>query len=168
LNLVIAVVVPAASARDNAAGITLLDKVAPDTDTVQKAPVDQDPARSSESEVHRAMTAVILRRLTRDHRSGLTHRDEEQIAQLTARLDEFAERRMLAETEQGLFTAGRHAGPARPRRAVELFVQPVLWVRPSREVVSTQAGVTHGKCRQVLHTGRRRSSAAYNLGVFGG
>jgi len=41
LGLVIAVVVLAASAHDNAAGIALLDKVAADTDTVQKALVDQ-------------------------------------------------------------------------------------------------------------------------------
>ena len=41
LGLVIAVVVVAASAHDNAAGIALLDKVAADTDTVQKALVDQ-------------------------------------------------------------------------------------------------------------------------------
>ncbi|GLP67185.1 hypothetical protein TUSST3_38070 [Streptomyces sp. TUS-ST3] len=120
LGLVIAVVVLAASAHDNAAGIALLDKIAGDTDTVQKALVDQgfknavvargqkagfevetverNPAqtgfvaipkrwiveraygilmlhrrlvrdyehlpRSSESRVHWAMTAVILRRLT--------------------------------------------------------------------------------------------------------
>jgi len=38
---VIAVVVLAASAHDNAAGIALLDKVAADTDTVHKALVDQ-------------------------------------------------------------------------------------------------------------------------------
>ena len=37
LGLVIAVVVLAASAHDNAAGIALLDKVAADTDTVHKA-----------------------------------------------------------------------------------------------------------------------------------
>lgn len=37
----IAVVVLAASAHDNAAGIALLDKVAADTDTVHKALVDQ-------------------------------------------------------------------------------------------------------------------------------
>lgn len=37
----IAVVVLAASVHDNAAGIALLDKVAADTDTVQKALVDQ-------------------------------------------------------------------------------------------------------------------------------
>ncbi|MDF2434659.1 MAG: hypothetical protein JWP44_4290, partial [Mucilaginibacter sp.] len=41
LGLVIAVVVPAACAHDNAAGIALPDKVAADTDTVQKALVDQ-------------------------------------------------------------------------------------------------------------------------------
>jgi hypothetical protein len=41
LGLVIAVVVLAASAHDNAVGITLLDKVAADTDTVQKALADQ-------------------------------------------------------------------------------------------------------------------------------
>jgi transposase len=41
LGLVIAVVVVAASAHENAVGITLLDKVAADTDTVQKALVDQ-------------------------------------------------------------------------------------------------------------------------------
>lgn len=41
LGLVIAVVVMAASAHDNAAGIALLDKVAADTDAVQKALVDQ-------------------------------------------------------------------------------------------------------------------------------
>ncbi|WP_127354063.1 IS5 family transposase [Actinacidiphila soli] len=41
LGLIIAVVVLAASAHDNAAGIALLDKVAADTDTVQKALVDQ-------------------------------------------------------------------------------------------------------------------------------
>ncbi|BBC31178.1 hypothetical protein SGFS_024720 [Streptomyces graminofaciens] len=41
LGLVIAVVVLAASVHDNAAGIGLLDKVAADTDTVQKALVDQ-------------------------------------------------------------------------------------------------------------------------------
>lgn len=41
LGLVIAVVVPAASAHDNAAGVALLDKVAADTDTVQRALVDQ-------------------------------------------------------------------------------------------------------------------------------
>ncbi|MER6378360.1 IS5 family transposase, partial [Streptomyces mirabilis] len=41
LGLVIAVVVAAASAHENAVGITLLDKVAADTDTVQKALVDQ-------------------------------------------------------------------------------------------------------------------------------
>nr|WP_214660345.1 IS5 family transposase [Streptomyces typhae] len=41
LGLVIAVVVLAASVHDNAAGIALLDKVAADTDTVQKALVDQ-------------------------------------------------------------------------------------------------------------------------------
>ena len=41
LGLVIAVVVLAASAHDNAAGIALLDKVAADTDTVHKALVDQ-------------------------------------------------------------------------------------------------------------------------------
>jgi hypothetical protein len=39
--LVIAAVVVAASAHDNAVGITLLDKVATDTDTVEKALVDQ-------------------------------------------------------------------------------------------------------------------------------
>jgi len=38
---VIAVVVAAASAHENAVGIALLDKVAADTDTVQKALVDQ-------------------------------------------------------------------------------------------------------------------------------
>lgn len=37
----IAVVVLAASAHDNAAGIALLDKAAADTDTVHKALVDQ-------------------------------------------------------------------------------------------------------------------------------
>ncbi|WP_329375612.1 IS5 family transposase [Streptomyces sp. NBC_01483] len=41
LGLVIAVVVLAASVHDNAAGIALLDKVAADTDTVQKVLVDQ-------------------------------------------------------------------------------------------------------------------------------
>ncbi|WP_416983391.1 IS5 family transposase [Streptomyces sp. T028] len=41
LGLVIAVVVLAASAHDNAAGIALLDRVAADTDTVHKALVDQ-------------------------------------------------------------------------------------------------------------------------------
>ena len=41
LGLVIAVVVLAASAHDNSAGIALLDKVAADTDTVEKALVDQ-------------------------------------------------------------------------------------------------------------------------------
>jgi transposase len=41
LGLVIAVVVLAASAHDNAAGIALLDKVAAETDTVKKALVDQ-------------------------------------------------------------------------------------------------------------------------------
>lgn len=41
LGLVIAVVVLAASAHDNAAGIALLDKVTADTDTVEKALVDQ-------------------------------------------------------------------------------------------------------------------------------
>ncbi len=41
LGLVIAVVVLAASAHDNAAGIALLDRVAADTDTVEKALVDQ-------------------------------------------------------------------------------------------------------------------------------
>lgn len=41
LGLVVAVVVPAASVHDNAAGIALLDKVAADTDVVQKALVDQ-------------------------------------------------------------------------------------------------------------------------------
>jgi transposase len=41
LGLVIAVVVLAASAHDNSAGIALLDKVAADTDTVHKALVDQ-------------------------------------------------------------------------------------------------------------------------------
>lgn len=41
LGLVIAVVVLAASTHDNSAGIALLDKVAADTDTVQKALVDQ-------------------------------------------------------------------------------------------------------------------------------
>ncbi len=41
LGLVIAVVVLAASVHDNAVGIALLDKVAADTDTVQKALVDQ-------------------------------------------------------------------------------------------------------------------------------
>ncbi|MDT0567011.1 IS5 family transposase [Streptomyces sp. DSM 3412] len=41
LGLVIAVVVLAASAHDNAAGAALLDKVAAETDTVQKALVDQ-------------------------------------------------------------------------------------------------------------------------------
>ena len=41
LGLVIAVVVLAASVHDNAAGIALLDKVAADTDTVQKTLVDQ-------------------------------------------------------------------------------------------------------------------------------
>ncbi|UXY32139.1 IS5 family transposase [Streptomyces sp. HUAS TT20] len=41
LGLVIAVVVLAASVHDNAAGIALLDKVAADTDTVQKALVDR-------------------------------------------------------------------------------------------------------------------------------
>jgi transposase len=40
LGLVIAVVVLAASVHDSAAGIALLDKVAADTDTVQKALVD--------------------------------------------------------------------------------------------------------------------------------
>jgi transposase len=38
---VIAVVVLAASAHDNAAGVALLDKVAAETDTVKKALVDQ-------------------------------------------------------------------------------------------------------------------------------
>lgn len=37
----IAVVVVTASAHENAVGITLLDKVAADTDTVEKALVDQ-------------------------------------------------------------------------------------------------------------------------------
>ncbi|MYZ38129.1 IS5 family transposase [Streptomyces sp. MnatMP-M17] len=41
LGLVIAVVVLAASAHDNAAGTALLDEVAADTDTVKKALVDQ-------------------------------------------------------------------------------------------------------------------------------
>jgi transposase len=41
LGLVIAVVVIAASVDDNAAGIALLDKVAADTETVEKALVDQ-------------------------------------------------------------------------------------------------------------------------------
>jgi transposase len=41
LGLVIAVVVAAVSAHENAVGIALLDKVAADTDTVQKALVDQ-------------------------------------------------------------------------------------------------------------------------------
>jgi hypothetical protein len=41
LGLVIAVVVFAASVHDNAVGIALLDKVAADTDTVEKALVDQ-------------------------------------------------------------------------------------------------------------------------------
>ncbi|GAA3475583.1 hypothetical protein GCM10018966_001090 [Streptomyces yanii] len=41
LGLVIAVVVLAASVHDNAAGIALLDQVAADTDTVEKALVDQ-------------------------------------------------------------------------------------------------------------------------------
>ncbi|MGW3667158.1 IS5 family transposase [Streptomyces sp. NPDC005141] len=41
LGLVIAVVVFAASVHDNAAGVALLDKVAADTDTVEKALVDQ-------------------------------------------------------------------------------------------------------------------------------
>ncbi|MEU3795772.1 IS5 family transposase [Streptomyces fructofermentans] len=41
LGLVIAVVVAAASAHENAVGIALLDKVTADTDTVQKALVDQ-------------------------------------------------------------------------------------------------------------------------------
>lgn len=41
LGLVIAVVVLAASAHDNAAGTALLDKVAAETGTVQKALVDQ-------------------------------------------------------------------------------------------------------------------------------
>ncbi|MGJ5897234.1 transposase [Streptomyces niveiscabiei] len=41
LGLVIAVVVAAASAHENAVGIALLDKVAADTDTAQKALVDQ-------------------------------------------------------------------------------------------------------------------------------
>ncbi|MFG2704827.1 hypothetical protein [Streptomyces sp. NPDC048386] len=41
LGLVIAVVVLAASARDNAAGTVLLDKVAAESETVQKALVDQ-------------------------------------------------------------------------------------------------------------------------------
>lgn len=41
LGLVIAVVVLAASAHDNAFGTALLDKVAAETDTVQKALVDQ-------------------------------------------------------------------------------------------------------------------------------
>ncbi|QDN85573.1 IS5 family transposase [Streptomyces mirabilis] len=41
LGLVIAVVVLAASAHDNSAGIALLDKVAADTGTVEKALVDQ-------------------------------------------------------------------------------------------------------------------------------
>ncbi|WP_326611281.1 IS5 family transposase [Streptomyces scopuliridis] len=41
LGLVIAVVVAAASAHDNAVGIALLDKVAADTDAVEKALVDQ-------------------------------------------------------------------------------------------------------------------------------
>jgi hypothetical protein len=40
LGLVIAVVVFAASVHDNAVGIALLDKVAADTDTVEKALVD--------------------------------------------------------------------------------------------------------------------------------
>jgi hypothetical protein len=40
-GLVIAVVVAAASAHENAVGIALLDKVAADTDTVHKALVDQ-------------------------------------------------------------------------------------------------------------------------------
>ena len=41
MGLVIAVVVAAASAHENAVGIALLDKVAADTDSVQKALVDQ-------------------------------------------------------------------------------------------------------------------------------
>jgi transposase len=41
LGLVIAVVVAAASAHENAVGITLLDKVAAGADTVEKALVDQ-------------------------------------------------------------------------------------------------------------------------------
>ncbi len=41
LGLVIAVVVLAASVHDNAVGVALLDKVAADTDTVQKVLVDQ-------------------------------------------------------------------------------------------------------------------------------
>ncbi|MFI9783076.1 transposase [Kitasatospora sp. NPDC051984] len=41
LGLVIAVVVPATSAHDNAVGIALVDKVAADTDTVKKTLVDQ-------------------------------------------------------------------------------------------------------------------------------
>jgi transposase len=41
LGLVIAVVVVAASAHENAVGIALLDRVAADTDTVEKALVDQ-------------------------------------------------------------------------------------------------------------------------------
>lgn len=41
MGLVIAVVVVAASAHENAVGITLLDKVAADTDAVEKALVDQ-------------------------------------------------------------------------------------------------------------------------------
>lgn len=41
LGLVIAVVVAAASVHENAVGIALLDKVAADTDTVEKALVDQ-------------------------------------------------------------------------------------------------------------------------------
>ncbi|MDX3308731.1 IS5 family transposase [Streptomyces sp. NPDC054884] len=41
MGLVIAVVVAAATAHENAVGIALLDKVAADTDTVQKALVDQ-------------------------------------------------------------------------------------------------------------------------------
>ena len=41
LGLVIAVVVLAASAQDNAAGIALLDRVAVQSDTVEKAFVDQ-------------------------------------------------------------------------------------------------------------------------------
>src|SRR5437764_1049218 len=40
-EIVNAVVVTAASAHENAVGITLLDKVAADTDTVKKALVDQ-------------------------------------------------------------------------------------------------------------------------------
>ncbi|MDN0196624.1 hypothetical protein NW895_16525 [Streptomyces sp. S.PNR 29] len=49
----IAVVVVAASAHENAVGITLLDKLVADTDTIEKALVDQGFKKPSSRTVRR-------------------------------------------------------------------------------------------------------------------